>query len=95
MLARDICQECEAVADASGIKLPYDSMYEQAITVAKKTASNRSSMLRDIELGRRTEIDSINGHMCRMGLRTRIPTPINKALVALVESLGNYTAEKG
>jgi 2-dehydropantoate 2-reductase len=95
MLVRDISQECEAVADACGIMLPYESMYQQAMAVAKKTASNRSSMLRDIELGRRTEIQSINGHICRAGLHTRVPTPINKALVAMVESLGDHRAEKG
>jgi 2-dehydropantoate 2-reductase len=95
MLVRDICQECEAVADACGIRLPYESMYQQTTAVAEKTASNRSSMLRDIELGRRTEIQSINGHICRAGLHTRVPTPINNALVALVESLGCHRAEKG
>ncbi|HUV61798.1 MAG TPA: 2-dehydropantoate 2-reductase [Thermoplasmata archaeon] len=90
MLVRDISQECEAVADACGIRLPYESMYQQAMVVAKNTASNRSSMLRDIELGRRTEIQSINGHICRAGLHARVPTPINNALVALVESLGDH-----
>jgi len=95
MLVRDISQECEAVADACGIRLPYESMYQQATAVAEKTASNRSSMLRDIELGRRTEIQSINGHICLAGLHTHVPTPINNALVAMVESLGYHRAEKG
>lgn len=95
MLVHDISKECEAVADASGIRLPYDSMCERAMTVAKKTALNRSSMLRDIELGRRTEIESINGYICKAGLATRVPTPLNRALVAMVESLENHRAEKG
>jgi 2-dehydropantoate 2-reductase len=95
MLVRDISQECEAVAEACGIRLPYESMYQQATAVAEKTASNRSSMLRDIELGRRTEIQSINGHICRAGLHMGVPTPVNNALVALVESLGCHRAEKG
>jgi 2-dehydropantoate 2-reductase len=90
MLVRDISQECEAVAGACGIRLPYESMYQQATAVAKKTGSNRSSMLRDIELGRRTEIQSINGHICRAGLHACVPTPINNALVAMVESLEDY-----
>jgi 2-dehydropantoate 2-reductase len=95
MLVRDISRECEEVADACGIELPYDSMYQQTMAVARKTASNRSSMLRDIELGRMTEIQSINGHICRAGLHRRVLTPINKTLVAMVESLGNHRAEKG
>ncbi len=95
LLARDICQEGECVADACRIMLPHESMYDQVIAVAEGTASNRSSMLRDIELGRMTEIDSINGHICRAGHRMHVPTPINNALVAMVESLGNHRAEKG
>jgi 2-dehydropantoate 2-reductase len=93
-LMADICSECEAVAAASGIKLPSKSMYQSARSVARQTAGNRSSMLRDIELGRRTEIDSINGYLCRCGEGAGVPTPLNYALVSIVKSLEAGTAEK-
>lgn len=93
-LMAEICFECEAVADASGVKLPWKSMYQRARSVARQTAGNRSSMLRDVELGRRTEIDSINGYLCRCGEEASIPTPLNEALVSIVKSLEAGTAEK-
>ena len=93
-LMADVISECEAVAEASGIALPVKSMYRRARAVAKETAGNRSSMLRDIELGRKTEIDSINGYLCRCGEAVAVPTPLNRALVSIVESLEAGTSEK-
>ena len=86
-LLAEICNECESVADGCGITLPYKSMYLRARAVARRTASNRSSMLRDIELGRKTEIRNINGEICRLGQAAGHQTPLNYALVAMVESL--------
>lgn len=94
-LMSEICLECESVAAGYGITLPYKSMYARTRMVARQTASNRSSMLRDIELGRRTEIGNINGEICRIGTRMGVQTPLNTALVAMVESIEKHAAEKG
>jgi len=94
-LMSEICIECESVANAAGIDLPVASVYRRARAVAQETAHNQSSMLRDIELGRKTEISSINGHICRIGARVGVVTPLNRALVAMVESLESRPAEKG
>ncbi|UCE91636.1 MAG: 2-dehydropantoate 2-reductase [Methanobacteriota archaeon] len=93
-LMAEICSECESVAEASAITLPVKSMYRRARSVARETAGNRSSMLRDIELGRRTEIDCINGHLCRSGEVAGVPTPLNNALVSMIKSLEAGTSEK-
>ena len=94
-LMAEICAESELVAAESGVRLPAKSMYPLARYVAEETASNRSSMLRDVELGRRTEIAHINGRICRHGEAAGVPTPLNKALVSIVESIEAGTAEKG
>jgi 2-dehydropantoate 2-reductase len=94
-LMSDICRECEDVASANGISMPLPPVYERALSVAKETADNRSSMLRDVELGRKTEIASINGYICHLGTGAGIDTPLNRAMVAMVESLALRPAEKG
>ncbi|HIH00864.1 TPA: 2-dehydropantoate 2-reductase [Thermoplasmata archaeon] len=94
-LMSDICRECERVAEAVGVTLPPPTPYERVQLVARQTAGNRSSMLRDVELGRRTEIESINGYICRVGAKAGIPTPLNKSLVSMVQSLAYRPAEKG
>ncbi len=55
--------------------------------VLKDTAPNRSSMLQDIQRGKRTEILQLNGAITRLGLKHRIPTPTNMVLTSLVLGL--------
>ncbi|PQA31199.1 2-dehydropantoate 2-reductase [Amnimonas aquatica] len=50
----------------------------------------RSSMWDDLEAGRATEIDWINGEVVRLGERLQLPAPVNARLVALV-----HAAEQG
>jgi 2-dehydropantoate 2-reductase len=46
-----------------------------------------SSTAQDIARGRRTEIDSLNGYVARLGEELGIPTPVNRTLHALVKLL--------
>lgn len=48
--------------------------------VAERTATNRSSMLRDLEEGRETEIEFINGWVMRMGRERGVETPFNERM---------------
>ena len=94
-LISDICHECERVAGAAGVSLPPPTPYERVQLVARETAENRSSMLRDVELGRQTEIESINGFICRFGVKEGVQTPLNRSLCSMVQSLAYRRAEKG
>lgn len=64
------------------------SYVEQTLTpfVLPKAAAHRSSMLQDVEAGRRTEIDYLNGAVVRMGQRHGIATPANDAVASLVRA---------
>jgi 2-dehydropantoate 2-reductase len=42
-------------------------------------------MLQDLEAGRRTEIDVINGAVVRAADETGVPVPLNRGFVALVK----------
>jgi 2-dehydropantoate 2-reductase len=55
--------------------------------ILKDTAHNRSSMLQDIQRGKRTEILQLNGAITQLGLKHRIGTPTNKVLTLLVLGL--------
>ena len=55
----------------------------------KKHKSIKSSMLRDIERGRKTEVDSINGIVCKSGDEVNIHTPINDKIVEITRLIEN------
>ncbi|MCU0852574.1 MAG: 2-dehydropantoate 2-reductase [Thermoplasmata archaeon] len=86
-LLADISTECVAVAAQEGVSLEARELTRRVMNVARDTAKNRSSMLQDIEKGKRTEIHQINGAFAALGDKHRIPTPLNDVLTALIEAL--------
>jgi 2-dehydropantoate 2-reductase len=53
---------------------------DRARAVARATAANRSSMAQDLAAGRRSEIDYLNGFLCRLATDQGLPCPRNLAL---------------
>ena len=48
---------------------------------------HKASMLQDVLAERQTEIDWINGGIVRYGEQVGVPTPMNRAICALVKGL--------
>lgn len=79
--------ECIAVAEESGVSLDPEAVMARVKDVARRTASNRSSMLMDMLGGRRTEIDAINGAVVRRGRELGVAVPVNDTLTHLVHAM--------
>lgn len=47
--------------------------------------AQRGSMIQDLEKGRKTEVDCINGVVCQKGREAGIPTPYNDKVVELIK----------
>ena len=73
-----LAQEAAAVATAQGIHLPFEDAVQAAEEVARKTASNHSSMFQDIRRGAPTEIDAICGAITQTGEKLGVSTPANR-----------------
>jgi 2-dehydropantoate 2-reductase len=87
-LVSALVDEGKAVAAAQAIEL--DSDPEELIDYAasKEVAyDHKASMLQDVEAGRQTEIDYLNGGIVRSGRDHGIATPLNQAVVALIKGL--------
>lgn len=82
-----LARETAQVATAESIPLPFPDPVAAAEEVARRTASNRSSMLQDVLRGARTEIDAICGAIVRAGDKHSMPTPVNWACWKLVGAL--------
>lgn len=81
-----VCREAAAAARADGAAIDPTDIVQRTITVARRTAANRASMLQDLDRGHRTEIDAISGAVIRVADRHRLPVPVNRTLYALVRA---------
>ncbi len=81
--ARLLLNEAVAVAAGQGIELDAEQAFASLLKVAKDTADNRSSMRCDVEAGRKTEIDAINGAVASLG-----HAPANALVTELIRSMG-------
>src|SRR5213078_2398372 len=85
-LVSGLVDEGKAVAAAERIELDADP--EELIDHAAKPEiayDHKASMLQDVEARRQTEIDYLNGGIVRFGEQRGIPTPLNRAILALVK----------
>jgi 2-dehydropantoate 2-reductase len=87
-LVSGLVDEGKAAAGAQGIELDADP--EDLIDHAAKPEvayDHKASMLQDVEARRPTEIDYLNGGIVRFGTEHGVPTPLNRAIWALVKGL--------
>ena len=81
--------EVLAVAKAANIHPPgledTKAALGGALKIATQMAEALSSTAQDMNRGKLTEIDSLNGYVSRRGAELGVPTPVNHALYALVK----------
>ncbi|UPV75695.1 ketopantoate reductase family protein [Halorussus limi] len=85
-VAGDAARETARVARAEGVELGDDEAVEAVERVARATAANTSSMQQDVLAGRRTEIESINGHVCARARERGKSVPVNRTLTNLLRA---------
>ena len=83
-----LCQEVAQVIAAAGYIETADNLEGTVLEVIKSTSANRSSMLQDVEAGRRTEIDYITGYLLNHASNKGVATPLNLELYEQVRNIG-------
>ncbi|MGP4075116.1 2-dehydropantoate 2-reductase [Halobacillus sp. K22] len=78
-LAWRLCQEACMVLERN-----MDEEWERVQSIAELTAENLSSMLRDLEAGRKTEIEAINGYLLKRSSR---PLPNHQFVLDAVHAI--------
>ena len=87
-LAWAVMAEGRAVADAQGILLDHSPEELFDFAARREIAyDHKPSMLQDVEAGRATEIDFLNGAIVAFGERHGVDAPLNRALTTLVKGL--------
>ena len=80
---RDVVNECLAVAQAAGVVVVGDT-WQAVQRIAQTMPTQFSSTAQDLQRGKRSEIDHLNGFIVRCGAALGVATPVNRALHALV-----------
>ena len=79
--------EAADVASTVEISLPFSDPVAAVESVARQTASNYSSMYKDVWRGSQTEIDAINGAIVRVGETAGASVDYNRMLWLLVKAM--------
>lgn len=102
----DVCQQgdirIEPVQGKDIVKLlDYKNTVKKAISffiipiAIRKHAKLKASMLQDLEKGKLTEVDAINGAVSAYGRKIGFPTPMNDKVVEIIHNIENGTLKPG
>jgi 2-dehydropantoate 2-reductase len=83
-LVLGLASETLAVGRAMGFEVDEAAELEHVCELLVSAGSGKASMLQDVELGRQTEIDTINAAVVRLGEEYGVAVPLNRAMVALI-----------
>ena len=81
----DGCREIERVARAEGVPVAADTIDRISGYVANIPGSMRSSLLIDLSLGKRIEVEALQGSVVRRAARAGVPVPIMATLYAVLK----------
>ena len=82
-LVRSTMTEVDSVARRVGVEVPLSM--EQRIRGAARVGDHKTSMLQDIEAGRRTEIDALVGSVVELAGKLDVPVPHLETLYSAVK----------
>lgn len=83
-LLRSAMLEVVAVAEAEEINLHTADIEPWFDIVGTLSPEGKTSMLQDVEAGRKTEVEMFAGTVVTLGKKHTIPTPLNEALLEMI-----------
>ena len=83
----NIMKEVQSVAKASGVNNTQTMIDEALCSFDKMIPEGKTSMLQDVEAKRLTEVDMFAGAMIEFGKKYNIPTPYNRVLKEMIDSI--------
>lgn len=81
---RMVTEENAAVAAADGVPVTVEALALAVRRIVEAMPEALSSTAQDLQRGRPTEIDRLNGFVVERGRALGVPTPVNRTLQALV-----------
>ena len=84
-LMESAMQEVILLAEAQNIDLSEKDIKEWLAFLASLAPTGKTSMLQDVEAGRKTEVEIFSGKVVSLGKACGVPTPVNEALYRILK----------
>jgi 2-dehydropantoate 2-reductase len=87
-------KEVIAVGTARGVALPPDLVESTLAMIPSFPAASKSSMLEDLERGRRLELPWLSGAVVRLGKEAGVPTPVHQFITTVLAPFVNGSSSR-
>jgi 2-dehydropantoate 2-reductase len=88
------CREVLRIAEKKGINLIEDDIRRYHQLIAELSPEGKTSMLQDVEAGRKTEVESFAGTVVALGREHGVDTPVNACLLRMLSTLEQTSLNK-
>lgn len=88
--AINIMREVQQIAKAEGVNNTEDMIEKTVEHLKTMLPEGKTSMLQDVEAGRKTEVDMFAGTIVKLGEKHGIETPYNKIMKEMIEIIHNH-----
>lgn len=78
-------REVAVLSQKAGVYLNEQDIKKWYDVLATLNPNSRTSMLEDIESGRKTEVDAFAGTVCELGQKYGVETPVNRTLLNIIK----------
>jgi 2-dehydropantoate 2-reductase len=82
-----LMREVLALAEATGVNLVEEDIDDLYGFLNAVSPQGKTSMLQDIEAGRKTEVEMFGGKVVELGKAHGIPTPVNETVLRIIQVL--------
>ena len=77
-------REVVAISEKAGIHLTEEDVKKFWPIINNLSPKGKTSMLQDVEAGRKTEVEYFAGKVCELGEKYQVPTPVNDQLYKII-----------
>jgi 2-dehydropantoate 2-reductase len=88
-------REAMALAHAAKVNLVEQDIADWHAILATLSPQGKTSMLQDVDAGRKTEVEIFGGKAVELGRAYGIPTPVNQALLRIIRVLEHSGGRRG
>jgi len=84
-LMEALMREVIELAGAVGVNLVEEDLEKWYGFLMQLSPEGKSSMLQDVEAGRKTEVEIFSGKVCELGAKHGVSTPVNRTVLQIIK----------